>query len=74
MGRYQQDQCAAEICAMVDDADERRTDRELEAAHKRLNRPSYDDLLRLVTELERDRDLWKGGYMELSKLVNVPEC
>ena len=74
MGRYQQREAIAEVCAMVDDADERRTDRELEAAHKRLNRPSYDDLLRLVIALELDRDTWKDGYMELSKLMNVPEC
>lgn len=74
MSRNAFESCAAEVCAMVDDTDERRTDRELEAAHKRLNKPSYDDLLRLVAELERDRDTWRDGYMELAKLTHVPEC
>ena len=45
-----------------------------EHAHKRLHRPSYDDLLRQVITLTLERDEWKEAYLELRKLMNVPEC
>lgn len=67
MGRYQQQEAIAEVCATEWLYEE--STRERAAAV-----PTYSELLDQLAAMTLDRDTWRDGYMELSKLLNVPEC
>lgn len=65
MGRYQQQEAIAEVCA---------TEWQREESARERAVPTYSELLDQLATAIRERDEWKDAYMELVKLTHVPEC